>query len=88
MRFWHAIRRFISVSWLVAAPLVIAFLIIVLFLFLKLLEFLIGIVFGPEAAEAFVINFFLLMGMLFGPAILGAPIIWVFVSYMKFKQNR
>jgi hypothetical protein len=88
MRFWHAIRRFISVSWLVAAPLVIVFLIFVLFLLLKLLEFLIGIVFGPEAAEAFVINFFLLMGMLFWPAIIGVPIIWAFVSNMKSKRNR
>ncbi len=55
---------------------------------MKLIEFLVGLVFGPEAAEAFVLNLFLLMGLLFWPAIIGVPIIYGFVSYiMKVKRK-
>jgi len=88
MKFWHAIKRFILVSWLVAAPLVIVFLIFVLFLFLKLIEFLVGLLFGPEAAEVFIINLFLLMGALFWPVIIGAPISYAIYSYVKHLRNR
>jgi hypothetical protein len=73
MKYWYAIRRLLSVSWLAAAPLVILVLILVLFLLLQLIAWLVGLVFGHEAAEALVVNVFLLMGMLFWPALLGVP---------------
>jgi hypothetical protein len=87
IKFWHAIRRLISVSWLVAAALVIVFLIFVLYSVLKLTEFLVGLVFGPEAADAFVMNFFMAMEMLFWVAIIGVPI-YALVSYAKHRRNR
>lgn len=87
MRFWHAIRRFISVSWLVAAPLAIVVLIVALFLLLQLTEFLVGRVFGPDAAEAVVANVFVVMGMLIWAALVGIPVYGV-VSYVRCRRHR
>lgn len=67
MKFWHAIRRFISVSWLVAPFLVIIVFIIISFLFVQVIDLLIS----TEAAATFGYGVFMLMVLL---AMIGVPI--------------
>jgi len=86
MKFWRSIRRFVVVWWFAAAPLVILVLILALFLLLQLIAWLVGLVFGPAAAEALVANVFLVIGMLFWPALLGLGI-YALVSYVRSKRK-
>jgi len=49
----QAIRRFISTTWLVAAPLVVVALLVAIPLCLGIVGAIVGRVFGPQAAEAY-----------------------------------
>jgi hypothetical protein len=51
MNFWHAIRRLISVSWLVAAPLVIVLLLIGVLIFFEVFHGILKLLFGLEEAD-------------------------------------
>jgi hypothetical protein len=74
MKSVQTIRRFISNAWLVAAPLVIVFLLIAIPLCLAVVSAIIEHVFGPEVAEGFSTTLFGAM-MWGGELVLGlAPI--------------
>ena len=77
MKFWHAIRQFISVSWLVAPFLVIIVFIIISFLFVQVIDLLIS----TEAAATF--GYGVLMVLL---AIIGVPI-YALASYLRSEQK-
>jgi hypothetical protein len=64
MKFVQAMRRFISNAWLVAAPLIIVFLLIAIPLCLAIVRAIIERLFGPEAAEDF--STFLFGAMMWG----------------------
>lgn len=74
MKSVQAIRRFLSTSWLVAAPLVILFLLIAVPLCVAIFRAIIERVFGHEAAENF--SNFVFGAMMWGAelALLLAPI--------------
>jgi hypothetical protein len=76
MKFWLAIKRFISVAWLVAAPIVIIVLWFGPYMFLGLVSLLAGLAFGPEAArevDEYVYGLGLLEGAFLGLAFLFLP---------------
>ena len=86
-KIWRAFMRLVSVSWLVAAPLVIVIAIVGLGLVLSLTSQIAGLLFGPEAADAFFYDFVMGLGMLFWVAIIGVPI-YAIVSYLKSKRKQ
>jgi hypothetical protein len=86
-KFWPAIKRFLSVSWLVAAPLVIVIAIVGLGLVLWLSSQIVGLLFGTEAADAYVYEFAMVLGMLFWVAVIGVPI-YAIVSYIRSRRKR
>jgi uncharacterized membrane protein len=78
MKSMQAIRRFISTSWLVAAPLVIVVLLIVGLALLGIVDAIVGSVFGAEAADNFIANAMVLFGMAFELGLLGLVIYAMF----------
>lgn len=86
-KLWRAIRHSISISWLVAAPMVIVIAIVGLGLVLWLTSQIAGILFGPEAADTFFYGFATVLGMLFWVAIIGGPICAV-IAYVKSKRKQ
>jgi hypothetical protein len=76
-----------AVSWLVAAPMVIVVAIIGLGLVLWLTSQIVGLLFGPEAAEAYTYDFAIVMGMLFWVAVIGVPV-YAIVSYIKSRRKQ
>jgi hypothetical protein len=85
-KIWHATKRFMSVSWLVAAPLVIVIAIVALGLVLWLTSQIVGSLFGPEAADAYLYEFAMVLGMLFWVAVIGVPI-YAIVSSIKSRRK-
>ena len=85
-KLWQAIRRLISVSWLVAAPLVVVIVIVGLGLLLWLTSRIVGFLFGADAVDSFIYDVGILMGMLFWVALIGAPI-YAIVSYVKSRRT-
>jgi hypothetical protein len=85
-KLWQAIRRLISVSWLVAAPLVVVIGIIILGLLLWLTSQIFSLLFGAEAVDSFIYDFGILMGMLFWVAIIGVPV-YAIVCYIKSRRT-
>jgi preprotein translocase subunit SecG len=67
----QAIRRFISTSWLVAAPLVIVVLLVAGLALLGIVDAIIGSVFGEEAADNFLADTMAWGAMVFVLALLG-----------------
>jgi hypothetical protein len=86
-KLWHAIKNFISVSWLVAAPLVIVVAIVCLGLIWWLISQIVGLLFGSEAADVFFYDIATMLGMLFWLAIIGVPI-YAVVSYVKSRRKQ
>ena len=64
MKSVRAICRFVSNAWLVAAPLVIVFLLIAVLMLAAIVSVIVERVFGPEAAEGF--STFLLNATMWG----------------------
>ena len=85
-KLWQAIKRLISVSWLVAAPLVVVVGILVLGLLLWLTSQIVGLLFGAEAVDSFIYDVGILMSMLFWAALIGAPI-YAIVSYINSRRT-
>jgi hypothetical protein len=85
-KLWQAIRRLISVAWLVAAPLVIVIAIVALGVLLGIASQTVSRVFGTAAADSFIYDFGILMGILFWVAIVGVPI-YAAVSYTRSKRK-
>ena len=74
----QAIRRFISTSWLVAAPLVILVLLVAGLALLGIVDAIVGSVFGAEAADNFLADTMAWGAMVFVLAILGLLIYGLF----------
>lgn len=85
-KLWQATRRLISVSWLVAAPLVVVVGIVILGLLLWLTSQIVGHLFGAEAVDSFIYDFGILMGMLFWVALIGVPI-YAAIYYIKSRRR-
>jgi hypothetical protein len=85
-KLWQAIRQLISVSWLVAAPLVVVIGIIILGLLLWLTSQIVSLLFGAEAVDSFIYDFGILLGMLFWVAIIGVPV-YAIVCYIKSRRT-
>jgi hypothetical protein len=71
MKAVRAIWRFISASWLVAAPLVILALLAAIFVFLAIGQAIIGRAFGADAADNFIANAMVALAMALELALLG-----------------
>jgi preprotein translocase subunit SecG len=79
MKSVQAIWRFISTSWLVAAPLVIVVLLVVGLALLGIAHAIIGSVFGAETADNFLADTMAWAAMVFVLALLlGLPIYAIF----------
>jgi hypothetical protein len=74
----QAIWRFISASWLVAAPLVILVLLVGVFALLGIICAIIEHVLGPETADNFLANAMVLLTIAFELALLGLVIYGIF----------
>jgi hypothetical protein len=74
MKSMQAMQRFISTSWLVAAPLVIVVLLVVGLALLGFVYAIVGSLFGAEVAENFIANATVLFGMAFELGLLGLVI--------------
>ena len=85
-KLWQATRRLISASWLAAAPLVIVIAIVALGLLLWVTSQIVGLLIGPETADAFIYDFAILMSILFWIAIIGVPI-YAIASYIRSKRK-
>jgi hypothetical protein len=88
MKSVQAIRRFISNSWLVAAPLVILVLLIGGLAFLGIVYAIVGYVFGAEAADNFIANAMVLFGMAFELGLLGLVIYAMFCVARWFLRRK
>ncbi len=71
MKVFHAIRRFVANAWFAAAPLVIFVLIVGVLAFVGLARAIVARLFGPNAADQFLINAMMLAGALVALLLIG-----------------
>jgi len=94
MRFLQALRRFISTSWLVAAPLVVVFGLVAAVILLAILQAVIEHVFGGEAADRFASHWFgalmwaAELTLLLAPIALAAYLIAIAVRRLRRQKQR